>query len=76
VVGSNVGSSLPLYWDSPDAVKLFGFSYKNGDDVYTGLQQIIEKQLINVTHKPPKREKTNLSTSLRNVRRDPYSRRT
>jgi len=42
VVGSNVGSSLPLYWDSPEAAKLFGFSYKNGDDVYTGLQQIIE----------------------------------
>ena len=42
MVGSNVGSSLPLYWDSPEAAKLFGFSYKNGDDVYTGLQQIIE----------------------------------
>jgi len=41
-VRSNVGSSLPLYWDSPEAAKLFGFRYKNGDDVYTGLQQIIE----------------------------------
>jgi len=42
VVGSNVGSSLPSYWDSPEATKLFGFSYKNGDDVYMGLQQIVE----------------------------------
>jgi hypothetical protein len=45
VVGSNVGSSLPLYWDSPEAAKLFGFSYKNGDDVYMGLQQIVESLL-------------------------------
>ena len=42
VVGSNIGSSLPLYWDSPEAAKLFGFNYKNGDVGYTGLQQIIE----------------------------------
>jgi hypothetical protein len=42
VVGSNVRSSLPSYWDSPEAAKLFGFSYKNGDDVYMGLQQIVE----------------------------------
>ena len=42
VVESNVGSSLPSYWDSPEAAKLFGFSYKNGDDVYMGLQQIVE----------------------------------
>ncbi len=42
VVGCNVGSSLPSYWDSPEAAKLFGFSYKNGDDVYMGLQQIVE----------------------------------
>jgi hypothetical protein len=42
VVGSNVGSSLPSYWDSHEAAKLFGFSYKNGDDVYMGLQQIVE----------------------------------
>jgi hypothetical protein len=41
-VGSNVGSSVPSYWDSPKAAKLFGFSYKNGDDVYTGLQEIVE----------------------------------
>jgi len=45
VVGSNVGSSLPLYWDSPEAAKLFGFSYKNGDEVYMGLQQIVESLL-------------------------------
>jgi hypothetical protein len=41
-VGSNVGSSVPSYWDSPEAAKLFGFSYKNGDDVYTGLHKIDE----------------------------------
>jgi hypothetical protein len=41
-VGSNVGSSVPSYWDSPKATKLFGFSDKNGDDVYMGLQEIVE----------------------------------
>ena len=42
LVGSNVGSSVPLYWDSPEAAKLFRFSHKNGDDLYTGLQDIVE----------------------------------
>ncbi len=42
LVGSNVGPSVPSYWDSPEAAKLFGFSYKNGDDVYTGLQEIVK----------------------------------
>ena len=23
---------VPLFWDSPEAAKLFGFSYENGDD--------------------------------------------
>ena len=41
MVGSNVGSSLPLYWDSPEAAKLFGFSYQDGDDVHKGVQDII-----------------------------------
>jgi hypothetical protein len=41
VVGSNVGSSSPLYWDSPEAAKLFGFSYQDGDDVHKGVQDII-----------------------------------
>jgi hypothetical protein len=41
VVGSNVDSSLPLYWDSPEAAKLFGFSYQDGDDVHKGVQDII-----------------------------------
>ncbi len=45
LVGSNVGSSIPSYWDSPKATKLFGFSYKNGDDVYTGC-----KRLLNCFH--------------------------
>jgi hypothetical protein len=31
----------PLFWDSPEAAKLFGFSYKNGDDVYKGVQDIV-----------------------------------
>jgi hypothetical protein len=35
-------SSLPLYWDSPpEAAKLFGFSYQDGDDVHKGVQDII-----------------------------------
>jgi hypothetical protein len=42
VVGSHVGTFLPSYWDSPEAAKLFGFRYKNGNDVYMGLQQIVE----------------------------------
>jgi hypothetical protein len=41
VVGSNFGSSLPLYWDSPEAAKLFGFSYQDGDDVHKGVQDIV-----------------------------------
>jgi hypothetical protein len=30
---------LPIYWESPEAAKLFGFDYKNGDgdDVFNGL---------------------------------------
>jgi hypothetical protein len=42
LVGFNVGSSVPSYWDFPEATKLFGFNYKNGDDVYMGLQEIVE----------------------------------
>jgi hypothetical protein len=42
LVGSNVGSSVPSYWVSSEAAKLFGFSYKNGDDVYTGRQEIVK----------------------------------
>jgi hypothetical protein len=40
-VGSNVGSLIPSYWDSPEAAKLFGFSYQNGDNVYNGVQDIV-----------------------------------
>jgi hypothetical protein len=31
--------NLPIYWESPEAAKLFGFDYKNGDgdDVFDGL---------------------------------------
>ena len=30
---------LPIYWESPEAAKLFGFNYKDGegDDVFGGL---------------------------------------
>ena len=30
---------LPIYWESPEAAKLFGFDYKDGegDDVFDGL---------------------------------------
>jgi hypothetical protein len=41
VVVSNVGSSSPLYWDSPEAAKLFGFSYQDGHDVHKGVQDIV-----------------------------------
>ena len=33
--------SVPIYWDSPEAAKVFGFCYENGDNVFQG----IEKQL-------------------------------
>jgi hypothetical protein len=29
--------NLPIYWESPEAAKLFGFDYKNRDDVFDGL---------------------------------------
>ncbi len=28
----------PIYWESPEAAKLFGFDYKKGDDVFDGLK--------------------------------------
>jgi hypothetical protein len=34
--------SVPIYWDSPEAAKLFGFCYENGDNVFQG----IEKQIV------------------------------
>ena len=34
--------SIPIYWDSPEAAKLFGFCYENGDNVFQG----IEKQIV------------------------------
>jgi hypothetical protein len=40
-VGSLVGSAVHPYWDSPEAANLFEFSYKNGDDVYKGLQEMV-----------------------------------
>ncbi len=27
--------SVPIYWDSPEAAKLFGFCYENGDNAAT-----------------------------------------
>ena len=30
-----------MFWDSPDAAKLFGFSYNNGDGVYGRLKDKI-----------------------------------
>jgi hypothetical protein len=33
--------SIPIYWDLPEAAKLFGFNYANGNDVFQG----IEKQI-------------------------------
>jgi hypothetical protein len=41
-VTADVGvTGLPLFWDSPEAAKLFGFSYNNGDDVYGRLKDRI-----------------------------------
>jgi hypothetical protein len=41
-VTADVGATgLPLSWDSPEAAKLFGFSYNNGDDVYGRLKDRI-----------------------------------
>ncbi len=33
---------LSLFWDSPEAAKLFGFSFQNGDNVYKGLTDIVQ----------------------------------
>ncbi len=41
-VTADVGATgLPVFWDSPEAAKLFGFSYNNGDDVYGRLKDRI-----------------------------------
>ncbi len=36
------GCSVPPYWDSPEDAKLFGFSYKHGDDVYKELTEVVK----------------------------------
>ena len=36
-----LGVEVPLFWDSPEAAKLFGFSYQNGNDVHKGVQDIV-----------------------------------
>ncbi len=42
-VTADVGVAvLPLFWDSPEASKLFGFSFRNGYNVYKGLTNIIQ----------------------------------
>ena len=39
---ADVGAAvLPLFWNSPEAAKLFGFSYQDGDDVHKGVQDIV-----------------------------------
>ena len=37
-----LGVEVPLFWDSPEAAKLFGFSFQNGDNVYKGLTNIVQ----------------------------------
>ncbi len=40
---ADVGAAvLPLFSDSPEAAKLFGFSFRNGDNVYKGLTDIVQ----------------------------------
>jgi hypothetical protein len=34
--------NLPIYWESPEAAKLFCFDYKNGDDVFDGLTATVK----------------------------------
>ena len=38
---SDHDSNVSIYWDSSEAAKLFGFSYKNGDNVYERLKDRI-----------------------------------
>jgi hypothetical protein len=33
----DAGLDLPIYWESPEVAKLFGFDYRNGDKVFDGL---------------------------------------
>ena len=37
----------PLFWESPEAAKLFGFNYNSGEDVLIGLRERV-KMLANV----------------------------
>ncbi len=40
---ADVGATeLPLFWDSPEAAKLFGFSFRNGNNNYKGLTDIVQ----------------------------------
>jgi hypothetical protein len=40
---ADVGATgLPLFWDSPEAAKLFGFSFQNGNNVNKGLTDIVQ----------------------------------
>ena len=41
VCSSDVDSNVSIYWESPEAAKPFGFSYKNGDNVYKRLKDRI-----------------------------------
>ena len=38
---SDVDSDVSIYWDSLEVVRLFGFSYKNGENVYESLRDRI-----------------------------------
>ena len=39
----NIGEDrIPIYWESPEAAKLFGFNYEEGEDVYYGLKERVE----------------------------------
>jgi hypothetical protein len=38
---SDHDSNVSIYWDSSEAAKLFGFSYKNGDNMYERLKDRI-----------------------------------
>jgi hypothetical protein len=40
--GSDDGCYIPPYQDSPEAGKLFGFSYKQGEDVFKELAEVVK----------------------------------
>ena len=49
---TNSESNISIYWESPEAAKLFGFSFVTGEDVYNGLEAriVLFQNVLNTPH--------------------------